>query len=63
MFIGRGKITQEGLHAAAIALPAWLVGQLVGWPIRKHLHGERFRVMVLVLLALAGTTTIVFAVV
>ena len=63
LFIGRGKITQEGLHAAAIALPAWLVGQLVGWPIRKHLHGERFRVMVLVLLALAGTTTIVFAVV
>lgn len=63
LFIVRGKITSEGLHAAAIALPAWLVGQLIGWPIRKHMHGERFRVMVLVLLALAGTTTIVFAVV
>lgn len=63
LFIYRGKITGEGLHASAVALPAWLVGQLIGWPLRKHVHGERFRVMVLVLLALAGTTTIVFAVV
>lgn len=62
LFIARGKITGEGLHAAAIALPAWFLGQVVGWPIRKHFHGERFRVLVLVLLALAGTTTIVFAV-
>lgn len=62
LFIGRGKVTEEGMHAALIALPAWMVGQAVGWPIRKHMHGERFRVLVLSLLALAGTTTVVFAV-
>ncbi|MEI7548526.1 MAG: hypothetical protein WCK21_10785, partial [Actinomycetota bacterium] len=60
-FIGRGKITQAGLQAALIALPAWLLGQLIGWPIREHMHGERFRTLVLGLLALAGTTTVVFA--
>lgn len=63
LFISRGKITSEGVHASFVALPAWALGQLIGWPLRKHVHGERFRVMVLVLLALAGTTTIVFAVV
>ncbi|MDO8390009.1 MAG: sulfite exporter TauE/SafE family protein [Actinomycetota bacterium] len=61
LFIGRGKVTPEGVHAALIALPAWLVGQSIGWPIRKHMHGERFRVLVLCLLAAAGTTTVVFA--
>ena len=63
MFIARGKVTGEGLNASLIALPAWLVGQSLGWPVRKHMHGERFRWLVLVLLALAGTTTIVFAIV
>ena len=62
LFIGRGKVTEAGGHAALIALPAWLRGQAVGWPIRKHMHGERFRVLVLSLLAIAGITTVVFAV-
>ena len=59
----RGKVTSEGLHASAVALPTWVARQLIGRQIRKHMHGERVRVLVLVLLALAGTTTIVFAVV
>lgn len=63
LFIGRGKITWDGIHAALIAIPAWVVGQAFAWPIRKHIHGERFRVLVLCLLGLAGTTTVVFAVV
>jgi len=63
LFIADGKITVDGMHAALIALPAWVVGQGLGWPIRKHVHGERFRVMVLILLFVAGTTAIVFAVV
>ena len=63
LFTGRGKITGEGVHAALVALPAWVIGQAIGWPLRKHVHGERFRYLVLGLLALAGTTTIVFAVV
>lgn len=61
LFALNGKITADGLKAAAIAFPAWLVGQGLAWPIRKHVHGERFRVMVLTLLFLAGTSTIVFA--
>lgn len=61
LFLADGKVTRNGLVAAAIALPAWGLGQLLGWPVRKHVHGERFRWMVLVLLFLAGATTIVFA--
>jgi hypothetical protein len=37
------------------------VGQGLGWPVRKHLHGDRFRRLVLALLFLAGVSTIVFA--
>jgi uncharacterized membrane protein YfcA len=61
LFVIDGKITRDGLIASAIALPAWALGQLLGWPVRKHVHGERFRRLVLVLLCAAGVTTIVFA--
>jgi uncharacterized membrane protein YfcA len=61
LFVLDGKVTGEGLTAAALAVPAWLVGQVSGWRVRHHVHGERFRVLVLGLLALAGTTAIVFA--
>ncbi len=63
LFALDGKITGDGLRAAAIALPAWAVGQGLGWPVRKHFHGERFRRLVLALLFLAGTSAIVFALV
>ncbi|MDO8362186.1 MAG: sulfite exporter TauE/SafE family protein [Actinomycetota bacterium] len=62
LFVADGKVTREGMRAALIALPAWAVGQLLGWPVRKHVHGERFRWMVVVLLFLAGASAIVFAV-
>jgi uncharacterized membrane protein YfcA len=62
LFIADGKITGAGLTASAIAAPAWLLGQVLGWPVRKHVHGERFRWMVLALLFLAGATAIVFAI-
>ena len=61
LFALNGKITADGLTAAAIAFPAWGIGQGLAWPVRKHVHGERFRVMVLSLLFIAGTSTIVFA--
>ena len=47
---------------AGIAIPALVVGQLIGFPLRKHLHGERFRWMVLGLLAAAATSAILGAV-
>lgn len=62
LFIADGKITRTGVNASLIALPAWALGQGLGWPIRKHFHGERFRVMVLCLLFAAGASTILFAI-
>ena len=61
LFIADGKITRDGINASLVALPAWALGQLLGWPVRKHVHGERFRWMVLILLFAAGVSTIVFA--
>ena len=61
LFLAAGKVTREGLHAALIAVPAWALGQALGWPVRAHVEGERFRWMVSALLLLAGVSTIVFA--
>jgi hypothetical protein len=62
LFVLDGKVTGDDLRAALVAAPAWLLGQALGWPTRKHVHGERFRWLVLALLFAAGTTAIVFAV-
>jgi uncharacterized membrane protein YfcA len=62
LFITDGKITGDGMRAAALSVPAWVVGQAIGWPVRRHVHGERFRWLVLGLLFAAGGTAIVFAV-
>jgi uncharacterized membrane protein YfcA len=62
LFVIDGKVTADDLRAALIAAPAWLLGQALGWPTRRHVHGERFRWLVLTLLFAAGVTAIVFAV-
>ena len=54
LFIAPGKITRDGIVAAAVTIPAMLFGQLLGFPIRKHVHGERFRWLVLLLLMAVG---------
>lgn len=61
LFIADDKITSQGVRAAVFALPAWVIGQALGWPARRHVEGERFRVLVLVMLLAVGVTTIVFA--
>lgn len=61
LFIASGKVTHEGIVAATVTIPAMLLGQLLGFPIRKHVHGERFRWLVLVLLAAAAISAIVNA--
>lgn len=61
LFLVDGKLTGDGLRAAALSVPAWIVGQAVGWPARRHVQGERFRWLVLGLLFAAGTSTILLA--
>jgi uncharacterized protein len=61
LFLVSGKITRDGLVAAAVTVPALLLGQLLGFPVRKHVHGERFRWLVLVMLTAAATSAIVNA--
>ncbi len=63
LFAVSGKITREGLVASAVTIPAVLLGQLLGYPFRKHVHGERFRWLVLVLLTAAAISSIVNALV
>ena len=44
-----------------ITIPAMVIGQTIGYPIRKHVHGERFRWLVLVLMIGAAISSIVRA--
>ena len=61
LFIISGQVTRDGIIAAVVSIPAMLFGQLLGFPIRKHVHGERFRILVLVLLVIAAISAIVNA--
>ena len=63
LFIASGQITRDGIVAAVVTVPAMFLGQLLGYPIRKHVHGERFRWLVLVLLVVAAISAIVNAIV
>ena len=63
LFIVSGKITREGIIGSAVTIPAMFLGQLLGFPISKHVHGERFRWLVLVLLVAAAISAIVNAIV
>ena len=63
LFALSGKVTDDVVRAAVVAAPAWLLGQALGWPTRKHVQDERFRWLVLALLFAAGVTAIVFAVI
>jgi uncharacterized membrane protein YfcA len=63
LFIVSGQITRDGVVAVLVTVPAMFLGQLLGFPIRKHIHGERFRVLVLVLLVIAAISAIVNAIV
>ena len=40
-----------------------ILGQVSGFPLRKHIHGERFRYLVLVLMTGAAISAIVNALV
>jgi uncharacterized membrane protein YfcA len=59
LFLAAGKVNRDGLIATAVAFPAMLLGQAAGWPLRRHVDGERFRRLVLLLLVLAALSVIV----
>jgi len=61
LFLVAGKVTGDGLLAAAVALPSLVLGQIAGFPLRKHVQGERFRLLVLGLLVVAALTSIASA--
>jgi uncharacterized protein len=61
LFLASGEITRRALIGAAVSLPSLFLGQLLGAPLRKHLHGERFRRVVLTLLLLAAASAILTA--
>ena len=61
LFLASGRVDRDGVVAAAISLPALFAGQFVGYPLRRHVHGERFRVLVLLLLTAAALSAIVSA--
>lgn len=60
-FVAAGKVHRDGLVAAAVAAPAVLAGQALGWPLRRRLYGRRFRYLVLTLLCVAAASAIVSA--
>lgn len=61
LFVLADRVTSDGVTAAVIAFPALVAGQLVGLPLRRHVAGERFRLLVMVLLVVAAFSTILSA--
>lgn len=58
-FVGTGKVNAEGLVGFAVAIPSMLLAMRLGYAVRPHVEGERFRRLVLTLLTLAGVSAIV----
>jgi uncharacterized protein len=58
LFVVAGKVNRDGLVAAAVALPAMGIGQLLGLPLRRRVDPARFRVLTLALLVVAAISAI-----
>jgi hypothetical protein len=58
LFLARGKMTADGVAAAAVAAPAMLAGQLIGQPMRSRVDERGFRRLVLGLLTVAAFSAI-----
>jgi len=61
IFAAAGRIGADALLGSAVALPASVAGLAVGWRIRRRLPAERFRTLVLVLLAVSGASALAAA--
>jgi uncharacterized membrane protein YfcA len=60
-FAVTGDLHSTVLVAIAVAIPGLVVGVLLGLWLRRHLDPPRFRVLVLVLLTVAGVSAIISA--
>ena len=61
-FAVTGDLDADVLAVVAASLPGLALGALVGIAVRRHLDPRRFRALVLVLLVVAGVSTLVSAV-
>jgi uncharacterized membrane protein YfcA len=62
LFVADGKVDGDGLRAAAVAVPAWLAGALLGRALQPKVPEHLFRTLVLGLLLVTGVATIVTAI-
>jgi uncharacterized membrane protein YfcA len=62
LFVGTGKVEAKSINGILVALPVLAVSLSIGFRIRPHVHGERFRRLVLFLLLLSGLSAIVAAI-
>lgn len=58
LFVTAGLITFDRLQGAAVALPSTAIGLVIGGWLRRFVHGDRFRVLVLGLLILSGVSAL-----
>jgi uncharacterized membrane protein YfcA len=56
-----GRYTSRILLLAVSALPSWLIGTLTGRNVAGEINQQQFRSVVLLLLAITGISTLVFA--
>lgn len=61
MFVGAGKVHGPAAMAALVAVPFVFLMQWLGAKVQPHLHGDRFRILVLSLLFLSGASAVAAA--
>ena len=61
LFVGTGKVQTQAINGVLVALPVLFVSLSIGFRIRPHIQGERFRRLVLFLLLLSGLSAIMAA--
>ncbi len=59
LFVGAGKVESSAIVGVLIGIPVLGIGVSSGYFIRRHLHGDRFRRLVLVLLLASGCSALV----
>lgn len=63
LFVATGKVSSQVLKISVIAVPIMVAGVYLGMLLRRVIAPERFRIIVLVLLAASGVSSIVSAVI